>query len=89
VTGKGAISSFPILFQEQSVKVEAVLRMVILVVATGAMVAGVAVMVGLLVPRTLPSQFRIPIGAVVFLYAAYRFVVAYLRTTETRRDETR
>jgi hypothetical protein len=72
VTGKGAICSFPILFQEQPVKIESVLRIVILVMATGAMAVGVAVMAGLLVPRTLPPQFRIPIGAVVFLYAAYR-----------------
>jgi|WetSurMetagenome_2_1015567.scaffolds.fasta_scaffold39825_1 hypothetical protein len=77
------------LFQERPVKIEAVLRIVILVFAGAAMAVGVAIMAGLLVPRTLPPQFRIPIGAVVFLYAAYRFVVAYLRTTEARRDETR
>jgi hypothetical protein len=70
------------------VNIEAVLRVVIMVVASGAMAIGVAVMAGWLVPPNLPPQFNVPIGAVVFLYGAYRFVIAYLRTKEVRRNET-
>lgn len=68
---------------------ETVTRVVILVIAAGAMIAGVAVMGGWLVPTNLPPQFRIPMGAVVFLYGAYRFTVAYFRNAEARRHETR
>jgi hypothetical protein len=71
------------------VNIAAVLRIVILVVASGAMAVGVAVMAGLLVPTNLPAQFSIPIGAVVFLYGAYRFVVTYQRPREARRHEAR
>ena len=65
-----------------------VLRTVILVLAAGAMAVGVAVMAGWLVPSNLPDRFRIPIGAVVFLYGAYRFIVAWFRTAGERGHET-
>lgn len=68
---------------------DAVIRLVILVIAAGAMIAGVAIIAGWLVPTNLPQQFRIPMGAVVFLYGAYRFTVAYVRNAETRRNGTR
>ena len=56
-----------------------ILRIMVLVLATGAMLLGIAVMAGLLVPASLPEQFRFLFGIVVFLYGAYRFAVAYYR----------
>ena len=58
-----------------------IFRYTILGVSAAAMVLGVMVMIGLLVPRNLPEQFRVVVGAVVFLYGAYRFVVAYFRNS--------
>lgn len=69
--------------------IDAVARVVILVIATAAMIVGVAVISGWLVPTNLPPQFRIPMGAVVLLYGAYRFAVAFFRNVETRRNGTR
>jgi hypothetical protein len=69
--------------------VNAVLHVVILLLSSGAMAIGVAVMAGMLVPPTLPQQFRIPVGAVVFLYGAYRLVITFVRQSEARRNEIR
>lgn len=60
------------------------LRIVVLVLSTGAMLAGIAVMIGMLVPRNVPDQFRLGIGVVIFLYGAYRFVIGYYR----KKDES-
>jgi hypothetical protein len=68
---------------------ESVIRWVILVVATAAMIVGVAVMAGWLVPAALPDQFRIPMGAVVFLYGAYRFMIAFYRNAGSRSNGDR
>ena len=64
--------------------VTSILRTLVLVLSTGAMLAGIAVMIGMLVPRNVPEQFRFMIGIVIFLYGAYRFVVGYYR----RKDES-
>jgi len=61
-----------------------VLRIAVLVLSTGAMLAGIAVMIGLLVPRNVTEEFRFMIGIVIFLYGAYRFVVGYYR----KKDES-
>ena len=66
-----------------------VIRLVIMTLSGGAMAVGVAVMAGWLVPVGFPQQFRIPMGAVVFLYGAYRFVVAYFRPRERGPHESR
>jgi hypothetical protein len=66
-----------------------VLHVMILVLSIGAMAVGVAVVAGMLVPPNIPQQFRIPIGLVIFLYGAYRLVIAYVRQSEARRNETR
>lgn len=57
----------------------AVFRYTILTVSGLAMVAGVLIMAGLLVPRNLPGQYGVLIGVIVFLYGAYRFAIAYFR----------
>ena len=56
-----------------------VMRYTILVVSAAAMVLGILIMAGVLVPRNLPEQFRVVIGALVLLYGLYRFVVAFFR----------
>lgn len=55
------------------------LRYVIL--AGSALVAlfGVLVIAGVFVPRGLPRDYQIILGAVISLYGIYRFVVAYYR----------
>ena len=52
----------------------------ILALSTGAMVLGVLIIAGVLVPRNFPDQYRIVMGIVVFLYGLYRFVVAFTRS---------
>ncbi len=64
--------------------VASVLRIAVLVLSTGAMLAGIAVMIGLLVPRNFPGEYRFLMGVVIFLYGAYRFVVGYYR----KKDES-
>jgi len=56
-----------------------VMNLVVMVVAAAVMLVGVLVMVGLLIPRYFPDQYRIIIGVVVFLYGLYRFVLSYFR----------
>lgn len=68
--------------------VPSVLRYSVLVVAAAAMVAGVLVMIGVLVPRYFPEDYRILMGVVVFLYGAYRFTVTYFRQSGRERRET-
>jgi hypothetical protein len=61
-----------------------VLRIVILVISVAVMVVGVLAMVGLLVPVYFPQEYRLIVGAVVFLYGLYRFV---LTVSRQRRSE--
>lgn len=58
---------------------QGVLRYIVLVISAAAMFVGIMVIVGLLVPRNLPEQFRVITGVVVLLYGLYRFVIAYQR----------
>jgi len=37
-------------------------------------VSGILIIAGLVIPTTLPTQFRIMLGAVVVLYGIFRFV---------------
>ena len=55
------------------------LRYVILALSAGAMVIGILVIAGVLVPVNFPEQFRVIMGVVVFLYGLYRFVVEYVK----------
>jgi hypothetical protein len=59
-----------------------VFRYAILVISALAMAAGILVMMGVLVPRNLPEQYGVVMGAVIFLYGAYRFAITYFRRTE-------
>ena len=43
------------------------------------MVMGVLVMAGFLVPRYFPSEYRVILGAVVFLYGTYRFAIGWFQ----------
>jgi prolipoprotein diacylglyceryltransferase len=64
------------------VNYQVVFRYVIFVISAAAMVVGVLVMVGVLVPKNFPEQYGVLIGAVVFLYGAYRFAITYFRRME-------
>jgi prolipoprotein diacylglyceryltransferase len=55
----------------------------ILALAGGAMVVGVLVATGVFELRNLPTQFRVVMGVVVFLYGLYRLVVEYVRKPRT------
>ena len=61
---------------------QVVFRYTIFVISAAAMVVGVLVMVGVLVPKNFPEQYGVLIGAVVFLYGAYRFAITYFRRME-------
>ena len=74
--------SFPGLSDRSHMDLAGGLRLIILVLSTGAMLAGIAVMLGLLVPQNVPEEFRFLIGIVIFLYGAYRFAVGYFRRKE-------
>jgi len=63
-----------------------VVRYVILALSAGAMIVGVLVALGVLVPQRTPEEFRQILGIVVFLYGLYRFVVEYVRAGQ--RGET-
>ena len=58
-----------------------VLRYTILVISALAMVTGILIAVGVLVPKNLPGQFGVLMGIVIFLYGAYRFAVTYFKRT--------
>jgi hypothetical protein len=68
-----------------AMNVNSVVRIVILVISAAVMLIGILAMAGLLVPRYFPDEYRVIIGAVVFLYGLYRFVLAYYR--ERRKEE--
>jgi hypothetical protein len=61
-----------------------VLRIVIRVISVAVMLVGVMAMAGLLVPVYFPDEYRLILGAVVFLYGLYRFVLTFSRQ---RRSE--
>ncbi len=65
-----------------------VTRYVVLVISAAAMVVGILIMAGWLVPRHLPEQYGVILGAVVFLYGAYRFVIAYFRPRGADRNDS-
>ena len=67
--------------------VPSVLKYGVLVVSTVVMIVGVLVIIGVLIPRYFPEQYRVIMGAVVFLYGAYRFALTYFRNQGTMRDE--
>jgi len=56
-----------------------VIRYAVMILSSALMVLGVLVMAGLLVPRYFPSEYRVILGAVVFLYGTYRFVIGYFQ----------
>jgi positive regulator of sigma E activity len=65
-----------------------VLRYVVLVLSAAVMVVGILIVAGILAPRYFSEErFRIVIGAVVFLYGAYRFVVTFYRGRGLNRDD--
>lgn len=66
--------------------VNVVLRYVVLTLSTGAMIVGVLVMVGTL-HVNFPDQFRVVVGAVVFLYGGYRFAISYFRNPHRSGDD--
>ena len=57
-----------------------VFKYTILTISAAAMLLGVLIIAGVLVPRNFPDQYRVIMGIVVFLYGLYRFVIAYTRS---------
>jgi hypothetical protein len=57
-----------------------VLKYTVLAISAAAMLLGVLIIAGVLVPRNFPDQYRVIMGIVVFLYGLYRFVIAYTRS---------
>jgi hypothetical protein len=61
------------------VDVNKMLNVVVMVLAAAVMLVGVLAIMGMLIPVYIPEQYRIIVGAVVFLYGLYRFVLSYFR----------
>lgn len=66
--------------------VNRVIRIVVLVLSAGAVVFGVLIMVGYLVPRTMvmPEGYQVIFGGVIVLYGVYRFVMTFVRKPRER-----
>jgi hypothetical protein len=65
--------------------VERIVRFIVMILAAAVAMAGILVMTGVLINVAITGQFRLVMGAVIFLYGAYRFTVAYFRRPE-RKD---
>jgi hypothetical protein len=61
------------------------IRYVILVLSSAAMIFGVLVMAGVFVPARgeFPDYYRYIIGAVIVLYGMYRFLISYFRRSRS------
>jgi len=70
---------------EKRMDVNRTVRYVILVLSAAAMVAGVLILTGFLVPRneSIGDELRIGFGVVILLYGAYRFIATLLRRPRT------
>ena len=77
--------SFPIVVNGDDMNVALMFRYTILIVSVAAMVVGVLIVVGLLVPRNFPDEFRVIMGIVIVLYGAYRFMITVYRRTDRER----
>jgi len=66
--------------------VNVVLRYVVMGLSSAVMIVGVLVMLGTL-HVNFPGQFRVIVGAVVFLYGGYRFVISYFRKPDRNGND--
>lgn len=60
----------------------AVFRYTIFGLSVAVMVLGVLLIFGVIAPANVTEHFRMIMGAVIFLYGAYRFTVAYFRRSQ-------
>jgi hypothetical protein len=67
--------------------IDKILRAAVLVLSGAAMLGGAAVIAGFLVPRYLPDQYRVILGAVILLYGGYRFALTLTRPRRRDREE--
>jgi len=65
-------------------RIERLVRFAIMILAGAVALAGILVMTGVLANAAINGQFRIAMGAAIFLYGVYRFTVAYFRRPEQR-----
>ena len=56
-----------------------IVRVTIVVLSSGVMVIGIALIVGVASLRSVPGEWRTVVGIVVFLYGLYRLVRAVFR----------
>ncbi len=64
-----------------------IFRYVVLVIAGAAMITGILVIAGVLLPARIPDDFRVIVGVVIFLYGAYRFTVTFFRKNNARGND--
>jgi hypothetical protein len=64
-----------------------VVKTIILVLSTGVMIIGIALMAGKGTITSIPSEFRVVAGIVIFLYGLHRFVLAVMRRERTDHHE--
>ena len=66
--------------------VERIVRLIVMILAAAVALAGILVMTGVLSNAAIPGEFRLAMGAAVFLYGVYRFTVAYFRRPERKES---
>lgn len=49
--------------------------------------AGMFVLLGLVLPATIPPQLRVTFGVVILLLGIYRASMTYVRSAQTKREQ--
>ena len=66
--------------------VDRIVRYTVMILAAAVALAGILVMTGFLINVAITGEFRIVMGAAIFLYGVYRFTVAYFRRPERKES---
>jgi hypothetical protein len=66
--------------------VERIVRLTVMILAAAVALAGILVMTGVLNNAAIPGEFRLAMGAAIFLYGVFRFTVAYFRRPERKES---
>jgi hypothetical protein len=74
----------PRLSEDGAARVNHILRIAVMVIASAVAAAGALIMAGVFLRERLPETMRIVMGATVSLYGVYKFTLAYFRSPSRR-----
>ena len=74
----------PRLSEDGAARVNQILRIAVMVIASAVAAAGALIMAGFFLRERLPETMRIVMGATVSLYGVYKFTLAYFRSPSHR-----